>query len=300
MSEILSLLCISSEAVLVGSLIAAANNPNCVYTYVLCSLAAALVGLPILIAVAVLRRTGRMKPGSFGLEVLGLLCLIFSWWILTGFALRLCEEHLTPLGLAASRCFKFAILAKSVQLAIAVVVGKWRNRGAAAKAAGPPRAGWAVDIFNGLCVLMQMFTIVGGGHGAGLAGPAIFFLSPAEPIGVIALIAAAFLRRTKMRNVILIDVFGSLCLLTTWWTNYYPDVLEMSELRRQMGEPVRGVLVFCLAPTIPFLFVMLCKFLCLAEGFIRRRPWTQYTLAGMLVFFVACVPLFALAARVLK
>jgi hypothetical protein len=294
LSDVLTLACVASELLVFGNAIAFAPGSDARIAYLMCAIPAVFFGLPIVIGVAAVRRARGGQMAWAGFELLGVFCLFLSRQILTGFVLPLSHQAPTPVGLLASQCFTFSIGAKAVHLVVLIGLA-WRGR----KIDIDPAVDVAIDSLNALSLIVQMFTIVGMAHGAGFIGPALFLVSPTAAIGTIALISAAFLRRKQMRGVILIDLYGSLCLLTTWWTLYYAHVLRMSSLERALGEPVEGLMGFdnlCLS--IPFLFLILCKLILVAVAFVRRQAWTQYTLAGILIFFAACGPICFAAWRV--
>jgi hypothetical protein len=124
-----------------------------------------------------------------------------------------------------------------------------------------------IDLLNGLSLLVQMLMPVGIAHGVCFAGPLIFFLSPAEPVGVLALVGASFLRRAQVRNTILVEIFGTICVIAAsvtliWgWADF------------------RGL--FFLTPVV-------AKIIYLVAERVRGRTWTQVSGAGIMLFVAAC------------
>jgi hypothetical protein len=298
LSDVLTLLCVASESLVFGNAIALAHDSAARSAYLMCAIPAVVFGLPIVIGVAAVRHARGGQMTWAGLDLLGVFCLLFSRLVLMGL-LPVFQQILSPVGLLASQCFAFAMVAKAVHLA--VPIGRSWKRGWIDCSA--PVVDNVIDGLNLLSLAAEMATITPVPY-EHFIGSELFLVSPTAAIGSIALIGAGFLRRTQMRNVILIDAFGSLCLLTTWWAVYYDSVQHMLRvgraLQRDLGWPVGGESIFCLVLSAPFLFLILCKFLCLALAFARGRRWTQYTLAGMLIFFAACGPLCFAAWRVGK
>jgi hypothetical protein len=294
LSDVLTLVCVASELLLFGDVIAHVDDPVVLRERLICAIPALVFGLPIVVGVSAVRhaRGGQMTWAGF--ELLGVFCLFLSRQILTGL-LAFWREELAPVGLLASPFFTFSIAAKTVQLV--VLIGRaWQGGEIDSIGRG---VDLVIDGLNGLSLGIGMFTTV---FGQAVFDAAPFVVSPTAAIGATALIAAGFLRRTQMRDVILVDVFGSLCLLTTWWRFYCNSVQRISILEWEAEHPVHDahVVHLCLLLSAPFLFLVLCKFACLAVAFARGRRWTQYTLAGILIFFAACGPLCFAAWRVGK
>jgi hypothetical protein len=171
-----------------------------------------------------------------GFELLGVFCLCLSRLLLTGF-LPAFQQALTAVGLLASQCFTFSIAAKAVYLAVLI--------GHAWKVGKIDSSGQGVDlVIDGLNVLSLIVGMISTVVGQALFGTAPFHVSPTAATALIVIISVGFLRRRQMHNVILVDVFGSLCLLTTWWMLYYESAQRMlrvdSALHRDLGWPVGG------------------------------------------------------------
>jgi hypothetical protein len=276
---VLTLVCVLSWSVVFAAVVATAvvaSNDTATGAYFDSLIPGVLFGLPAVIGVAEARRALPKQTAGAGYELFGLLCLFSSWLMLVGYAMPTCHERLTLLGLLASLCFLLSTVGKGVHSAM-VVVRHRKKTSPPSKAQERGEGNIAIDVINALSLVGQMLTIVGVAHvGVGFAGPALFFISPAETVGVAALVVASFCRRSHVQNTILLEIFGTLCMMTTSWRVF----------------SVGFALPHCL-----FLLMVACKFPCLAVQRAREQRWTQITLAGLGLFLVGCVPLVYLVTR---